>query len=174
MASLDEPETDALEWKGALDLTNRKSRFDLSRHLLGFGNRTVQQAQHAFDGYAYRLAGVEPGNLCGVAIPDPADLENALSSFIAHGHLAWRLHRVDVDAVTVAVIEVQPPRDGDRICCLQHSYDASQAVASMSASRARRVRRPRTSSVHWKTATPPPQLRPPAEPPRCTSMAMIS
>ena len=127
VASLDEPETDALEWKGALNLTNRKSRFDLSRHLLGFGNRTVQQAQHAFDGYAYRLAGVEPGNLCGVAIPDPADLENALSSFIAHGHLAWRLHRVDVDAVTVAVIEVQPPRDGDRICCLQHRYDASQA-----------------------------------------------
>jgi hypothetical protein len=40
---------------------------------------------------------------------------------------AWRLHRVDVDAVTVAVIEVPPPRDGDRICCLQHSYDASQA-----------------------------------------------
>ena len=75
VASLDEPETDALEWKGALDLTNRKSRFDLSRHLLGFGNRTIQQAQHAFDGYAYRLAGVEPGNLCGVAIPDPADLE---------------------------------------------------------------------------------------------------
>ena len=43
--------------------------------LLVFGNRTIQQAQHAFDGYAYRLAGVEPGNLCGVAIPDPADLE---------------------------------------------------------------------------------------------------
>jgi hypothetical protein len=50
VAFLDELETDALEWKGALDLTNRKSRFDLSRHLLGFGNRTVQQAQHAFDG----------------------------------------------------------------------------------------------------------------------------
>jgi hypothetical protein len=68
-----------------------------------------------------------PGDLCGVAIPHPADLENALSSFIAHGHPAWRLHRVNVYAVTVAVIEVPPPRDGDRICCLQHSYDASQA-----------------------------------------------
>jgi|GEM_PF-2311186 len=126
-ASPDEPETDALEWKGALDLSGRRARFQIARTLLAFGNRTVHQAQRTFSGCAYLVAGVEPGNLCGVAVPDPATLENALDAFIAHGHPSWRLHRVEVEGVTVAVIEVMPPTDGDRICCLMTNHDSVPA-----------------------------------------------
>jgi hypothetical protein len=117
-ASPDEPETDALEWKGSLDLASRKSRYDLARHILGFGNRSVPVAQESFDGYAYLLLGVTPGAITGVDMPDPADLQNALASYIAASHPAWSLHRVRVDGSTVAVIEVNPPSDGDRICTL--------------------------------------------------------
>src|ERR1700754_2537495 len=83
-APSDEPETDALEWKGPLDLSSRKSKFDLARHVLGFGNRSVATARRSFEGHAYLLFGVEPGNLCGVAMPDPATLTNALGTFVAH------------------------------------------------------------------------------------------
>jgi hypothetical protein len=126
-APSDEPETDALEWKGALDLSSRKSKFDLACQVLGFGNRSVASARRSFDGHAYLLCGVEPGNLCGVAMPDPATLTNALGTFVAHGHPSWRLHRVEVDGVTVAAIEVFPPSDGDRICTLQGDYDKARA-----------------------------------------------
>ena len=126
-ASPDEPETDALEWKGALDLSRGKARFQLARTLLGFGNRMPAEAAQAFDGYAYLVAGAEPGNVCGVALPDPADVENALDGFIAHGHPLWRLHRVEVDGAVAAVVEVSPPRSGDRICCLQRTFDSAAA-----------------------------------------------
>jgi hypothetical protein len=126
-ASADEPETDSLEWKGALELSGRKARFQLARTLLGFGNRSVHQAQRAFEGYAYLVAGVGPGNLCGVALPDPAEIENALDGFISHGHPNWRLHQATVDGITAAVIEVAPPQDGDRICCLHSTYESTPA-----------------------------------------------
>ena len=126
-APSDEPETDALEWKGGLDLGSRKSKFDLACQVLGFGNRSVASARRSFDGHAYLLCGVEPGDLCGVAMPDPATLTNALGTFVAHGHPSWRLHRVEVDGVTVAAIEVFPPADGDRICTLQGDYDKARA-----------------------------------------------
>jgi hypothetical protein len=126
-ATPDEPETDALEWKGALDLSSRKARFDLARHLLGFGNRSVPQSQRRFEGFAYLLAGVAPCDLCGITLPDPAELHNALDAFVAHGHPHWQLHRVTVDDTTVGVIEIAPPRDGDRICCLQDRYDNAHA-----------------------------------------------
>jgi hypothetical protein len=126
-AASDEPETDALEWKGPLDLSSRKSKFDLARHILGFGNRDVADARRSFEGHAYLLFGVEPGNLCGVAIPDPATLTNALGAFVAPGHPSWCLHRVEVEGMTVAAIEVFPPADGDRICALQGDYDKARA-----------------------------------------------
>jgi hypothetical protein len=126
-AAPDEPETDALEWKGALELSSRKARFQIARTLLGFGNRTVEKARATFGGHAYLVAGAEPGKLSGVVLPDPAELENALDAFIAQGHPSWRLHRVEVDGVTVAVIEVMPPAAGDPICCLRSTYDTAIA-----------------------------------------------
>lgn len=126
-APTDEPETDALEWKGTLDLAGRKPRFQLARTLLGFGNRSVHQAQRTFEGFAYLLAGAAPGNLCGVALPDPAEVENALDAFIAPGHPHWTLHRVLAGDVAVAVIEVAAPRDGDRICCLRSAHENTPA-----------------------------------------------
>lgn len=121
-----EPEREALEWKGALDLVSKKSRFELARHILGFGNRDTARASRTFGGYAYLLVGVEPGALLGVDMPDPAELNNALARFVAEGHPHWHPERVEVDGRTVLVIEVAPPRAGDRICTLQREFDGAR------------------------------------------------
>jgi hypothetical protein len=122
----DEPERDALEWKGALDVASNKGRFELARQILGFGNRDVALASRTFGGYAYLLVGVEPDGLPGVDMPDPAELNNALARFIAEGHPHWHPERVEVDGRTVLVIEVAPPRTGDRICTLQREFDGAR------------------------------------------------
>jgi hypothetical protein len=125
-APSDELETDALEWKGPLDLGEKKSRFVLAKNILGFGNRTIADAKESFGGYAYILVGVEPGQLHGVEIPDPSTLTNALARFVAPGHPRWRPHRVDVDGTAVLVIEVAAPSAGDRICTLQEHYEQAR------------------------------------------------
>lgn len=126
-ASANEPETDALEWKGPLDLRDKKARYDLARHVLGFGNRSITDASEAFEGFAYILIGVEPGSLCGVDVPDPATLTNALGRYVAHGQPAWRPLYAEVDGFSVLVIEVAAPKPGDRICTLRDTYDNSRA-----------------------------------------------
>lgn len=66
-----EPETDSVEWKSAWDLSSAKYKFETARHILGFGNRTVVAAQGMFEGCAYLVAGVEPGNVVGIEKLDP-------------------------------------------------------------------------------------------------------
>jgi hypothetical protein len=78
-------------------------RFETVRHVLGFGNRTVLAAQSTFEGCAYLLAGVEPGNLVGTKVVDPADLDNQLSDYIAPGQPRWSPHYVTVHGKSVMV-----------------------------------------------------------------------
>lgn len=61
-ASSSEAETDSLEWKSHWDLSSAETRFETARHILGFGNRSLTLAGRDFEGCAYFLAGVEPGN----------------------------------------------------------------------------------------------------------------
>ncbi|HEY1357042.1 MAG TPA: hypothetical protein VGF21_01940 [Thermoleophilaceae bacterium] len=117
------PETDAVEWKGPLDLGARYAQFDIGRHILGFGNRTVAQASRAFEGYAYLLAGVEPGTVHGVSVMDPARLTDAFGRYVASGQPFWDPHYVTVNDADVLVIEVRAPMSGDRICVLQHGFE---------------------------------------------------
>jgi hypothetical protein len=123
----DEPESDALEWKRTLDLSGSQHRFELARHILGMGNRAPRAASAVFGGYAYILIGVEPGRLDGVTVPDPAELSQALGAYIRPGRPAWRLELVVVEDVALAVIEVEAPRLGDRICTLSKGHDRMMA-----------------------------------------------
>lgn len=122
-ASPAEPETDSLEWKSDWDITNAGVRFDTVRHLLGFGNRTVFAAQQNFEGCAYLLAGVEPGNLIGAPIVDPADIDDQLSKYILPGQPRWSPSYLMVDGKPALVFTIEAPRDGDPIFILQKGYD---------------------------------------------------
>ena len=122
-ASVGEPETDSVEWKSFWDLRDAGMRFETARHALGFGNRTVFAAGQQFEGCAYILLGVEPGNLVGTPVIDPADIDNRLSKYISPGQPRWRPAYVKVDGEDVLVITVEGPRDGDPIFTLQQGYD---------------------------------------------------
>lgn len=84
-----EPETDSVEWKSDWDITDAAVRFETVRYILGFGNRTVFAAETNFEGCAYLLAGVEPGNLVGAPVVDPADIDDQLSNYILPGQPRW-------------------------------------------------------------------------------------
>ena len=125
-APTSEPETDSVEWKGQWDLTNAGQRYETAKHILGFGNRTVVAAARMFEGCAYLLAGVEPGNLIGTTVLDPADIDNYLSKHVPPGQPRWHPAYVAVEAHDVLVITVEASRDGDPICTLQQSYGTAQ------------------------------------------------
>lgn len=117
-----EPETDSVEWKSDWDLTAADVRFETARHLLGFGNRTVFAAESQFEGCAYLLAGVEPRNLVGVDVLDPATIDDQLSKYVSPGQPRWTPNYVTLDGKSVLVLTVEAPRAGDAIFTLQKGF----------------------------------------------------
>lgn len=126
-APASESETDALEWKSAWDLNDANKCFETAKHLLGLGNRSVIAASKVFEGCAYFLAGVEPGNLCGVSPLDPATINDKLSRYIESGKPRWSPQYVVIDGHDVLVLTVESPNEGDPICTLQKGFDKVSA-----------------------------------------------
>lgn len=122
-----EPETDNVEWKSDWNITDASVRFETVRHILGFGNRTIFAAQQSFEGCAYLLAGVEPGNLVGAPIVDPAEIDDQLSKYILPGQPRWSPSYVTVDGKPVLIFTIEAPRGGDPIFVLQKGYDRAPA-----------------------------------------------
>jgi hypothetical protein len=120
-------ETRAVEWKSTWEFSSAEVQFQVARQILGFGNRDPADAARAFGGYAYLLVGVQPGEAGGVTIPDPARLTGALRRFIAASRPSWDATSVRVDGVDVLIVEVAPPQDGDRICCLMRAHGNANA-----------------------------------------------
>lgn len=75
-------ETDWLEWKSAVDLTEPGGRFSVAKQVLGFSNRHPDRAAAHVEGCGYLVLGAEPGNLRGQPSMDPADLESALRRYV--------------------------------------------------------------------------------------------
>lgn len=121
-APASEPETDCLEWKSKWDLSETAKCFETAKHILGFGNRSVAAARRDFDGCAYLVIGVEPGNLCGTSPLDPAILNGKIGRYVESGAPRWGPHYFAVGGKTVLVITVEAPREGDSICALQKTF----------------------------------------------------
>lgn len=120
-----EDESRAVEWKsGYSDLTSPEASFAIGRAILGFANRPVAVAAASFEGTGYVLVGVEPGSLSGQQVPDSADLLNAIYRYTGHGWPYWDARTLTFDGVSVLVVTVEPPHEGDRIALLQKSYQA--------------------------------------------------
>jgi hypothetical protein len=54
-------ETNWLEWKSSLDLESAAGKFAVAKAILGFANRSIDQASLACQGTAYMIVGVAPG-----------------------------------------------------------------------------------------------------------------
>ncbi|MFT9663688.1 hypothetical protein ACM0CQ_15740 [Mycobacteroides abscessus subsp. abscessus] len=114
-------ETNWLEWKNSLDLTKAAGKFAVAKAILGFANRSAEQAQLACEGVAYMVVGVEPGAAAGVGAADHAELGQAIKTYVNGAR--WTPFYVPFQGVTVLVIVVEAPRVGDPIHTLQKTYN---------------------------------------------------
>jgi hypothetical protein len=113
-------ETNWLEWKSALDLSTPEGRFAVAKAILGLANRSVAQAQLAFEGVAYMVVGVEPGAAAGVPNFDHATLGQRIKTY-ADGP-RWTPHYIAFSGANVLVIAVEAPQAGDPIHTLQKAF----------------------------------------------------
>ena len=117
-------ETNWLEWKSSLDLGAAEGRFAVAKTILGFANRSVDQALLALEGTAYMVVGVEPGAAPGVPAFDHASLGQRIKTY-ADGP-RWTPHYIEFSGVTVLVIVIEPPRAGDPMHTLQKEFSNSK------------------------------------------------
>lgn len=113
-------ETNWLEWKCGHDLSKTEGRFAVSKAILGFANRAVDQAQQICDGLAYMVVGVEPGSAPGVPPFDHATLSQRLKTYVDGPR--WTPNYVTFQGATILVIVIEAPRAGDRIHTLQKEF----------------------------------------------------
>ncbi|MDE0602013.1 MAG: hypothetical protein OXI56_09520 [bacterium] len=116
-------EEDWLEWKRELDLNDQRARFRLSKHILGMANRPPEVAQRNCEGYGYIFIGVEKGSFPGAPQFDPAQLHDWINPYIGATGPAWRPRDLRDGNVVGLVVEVDPPRSGDRIHTLRRGFD---------------------------------------------------
>lgn len=130
-APASEQETNWLEWKGQLDLTDKATHTALAKAVLGFANRNPDRAALAMGGAAYLLVGVEPGSLRGVQPVDMAALEPQVLAYTGPGP-QWSGDYIEVDGRSVLVVAVEAPEWGDPIHPVRKGFqraDAGQALA---------------------------------------------
>ncbi|WCT06198.1 AlbA family DNA-binding domain-containing protein [Rhodococcus qingshengii] len=111
-----------LEWKSSLDLTTKEAQFTISKAVLGFANRPVQDALQFCKGTAYLVVGAEhDGRLLGVTPMDHADLGQKIKTYVG-GAVRWNPTSVAVDGKSVLVVTVEAPRPGDDFHTLLKDY----------------------------------------------------
>ena len=118
-----EDETDWLEWKSHLDLSQRKDRFILAKTVLGMANRQPEIAEQYCEGFGYIVVGIEPANQPGVSRIDPAEMTDFLEPYLGVDALRWNHQFIKHSGRDVLIVSVDPPRQGDQIFCLMKTYE---------------------------------------------------
>lgn len=118
-------ETSWLEWKSSLDLSTKEGKFTVAKAVLGFANRSVEDARLNCGGVAYMVVGVEPGAAAGIPAIDHADLTPGIKTYAATPRFTPRTIRFE--GVEVLVVVVEPPEPGDSQHTLQKQYDKFHA-----------------------------------------------
>ncbi len=128
-------ETQAVEWKSEIDLTDRGWRARLAKGVLGFANRDPEVAARWFEGCAYFVAGASPGEVTGTAVFDSAKVEDMLAPYLGKGPAGpeWSSSYVEVDDKQVLIVTVEPPRWGSRIWTLLKEYTPANSEQPMRA-----------------------------------------
>jgi hypothetical protein len=90
----------------------------VGKYLIGFANRDPDTAARVVGGCAYLVLGVEPGRTVGIERLDTASLQDAISRFVDGSRVRWNPTFVEFEDRIVLVIEVMPPRPGDKIASL--------------------------------------------------------
>jgi hypothetical protein len=118
--ALPEDEAGWLEWKIAGDLSATATQGTIARHILGMANRMPHSAAVHAGGCGYLIMGVEPGNMPGIVRVDHAVLVRGVQPYLGADGPVWS-HHYDEDGqgVSVLVVTVEPPQDGQRAFTLR-------------------------------------------------------
>ncbi|MDQ3573319.1 MAG: hypothetical protein M3404_00080 [Actinomycetota bacterium] len=122
LAASPEDETDWLEWKSTLDLSATSGLFAVSKAIIGFANRSPQDAHRVAEGHAYLVVGAEPGQLPGVSPIESHVLEARLARYLGQDGPRWTSQNVPIESMNVVVVDVHPPRQGERMYWLERTY----------------------------------------------------
>lgn len=121
-------ESECVEWKAELDLSDPRGGYQVGRNVLGMANRDPQRAARWFEGCGYVIVGAEPGKLSGVTPIDPAQYSRRINAYTGGSDgPPWSATYVHVDEVSVFLVTVEPPRAGDPIWTLAKEYDGPPA-----------------------------------------------
>lgn len=118
-----EQETDAIEWKATVDLTEKKWQAEIARQVIGFANRHPGRAATSFGGCAYLVLGASPGTVSGITPVDSAKLDDTVSVYAGTDGPQWSPDYVQVDGKTVLVVTVEPPLWGHRVCAFRKAFE---------------------------------------------------
>lgn len=113
LAASSADESDWVEWKSSLDLSDKAVRGTLARHILGLANRPPEEAARHAAGRGFVVVGAEPGSRPGISAADPADLSQGINAFLGPDRPSWTMHYDDRDGLPVLVLTVAAPRLGD-------------------------------------------------------------
>jgi hypothetical protein len=122
LGALPADELDWIEWKASMDLADKRVEGTIARHVLGMANRLPADTQRHVEGRGYLVIGAEPGNPCGVTAVDPSQLSQGIQPYLGSEGQAWSPQYVQEADVTVLVIVVEPPEEGDHIFTLQNEF----------------------------------------------------
>lgn len=121
-------ESDWIEWKTDVDLGDKAGCFLVAKAILGMANRPVEVAARTCGGFGYIAVGVEPGNLVGVQVPDPADWIGRVEHYVKGDAMpVWDWTIVPVEDVSVLLITVDPPQNGDPMWPLRREFQTSRS-----------------------------------------------
>jgi hypothetical protein len=118
-----EQETDAIEWKGTVDLAEKKWQAEIARQVIGFANRHPGRAAMTFGGCAYLVLGVSPGSVVGITPVDAAKLDDTVCVYAGKDGPQWSPDYVQVDGQPVLVITVEPPQWGHPMFALRKTFE---------------------------------------------------
>lgn len=120
-------ETQWLEWKSRVDLADKRWRFEVARHILGFANRDPARAARLAEGCAFILLGMEPGNVFGLKQHDPADVESWITPYTGETDgPQWDIHYHEFQGLTVLMVTIEPPTQGQKMFVLRRSFGSFQ------------------------------------------------
>jgi hypothetical protein len=111
-------------WSGSA-FNTAAGKFAVVKAVLGFANRSVEDAGLNFGGVAYMVVGVEPSAAAGIPAIDHADLAPGIKTYAATPRFTPRT--IPFASVEVLVVVVEPPELGDSPHTLHKPYDKYHA-----------------------------------------------
>ena len=117
-------ETNWVEWKGQVDLGEKRWQAQLSRQILGMANRDPEVAAKTAAGCGLVAVGVSPGELVGTIVYDSAMIEAWLTPYVGRFPDApqWAPAYVEVDGKQVLILTIEPAEVGHRAWPCRKTY----------------------------------------------------